>query len=255
MAHLWLLAVLPLVAHAFNGIPADNQMVEMPGMVRYPITVVDGAPTKDRVFRRQTDVSLFPQKSGFFYSIEVKLGTPLQPVSVNFDTGSDELWVNPSCTKSADPTFCHKFGRFNGSQTFVDVKRNSTINYGTGFANLEFGYDYVQIGCKSMALTSTSNIWVYTHFHRLHATVSFSAALLRTHTDLLTTKLTTPYSQLPGSASSSSASPPTPSSLLPASSAPARTSTAGIAITPPSSTTWPRRVSPKAAPSPSISAP
>ncbi|KAM4056345.1 eukaryotic aspartyl protease [Hirsutella rhossiliensis] len=151
MAPLWPLAVLPLVVHALSGIPADNQMVEMPGMIRYPITVVDGAPAKDRVFRRQNDVGLAPRKLGFFYSIEVKLGTPSQAVSVNFDTGSDELWVNPTCSKSADPAFCQNFGRFNGSQTFVDVKRNSTINYGTGFANLEYGYDYVQIGSSKLS--------------------------------------------------------------------------------------------------------
>lgn len=148
MIPLWPLVALPPAVLALGRVPADNQMVEMPGMVRYPITVVDGAPAKDGVFRRQNDVGLSPQRLGFFYSIEVKLGTPSQAVKVNFDTGSDELWVNPTCSKSTDPGFCQNFGRFNGSQTFVDVKRNSTINYGTGFANLEYGYDYVQIGCK-----------------------------------------------------------------------------------------------------------
>lgn len=148
MASLWpLAAALPLAVHALTGFPADNRMVERPGLVRYPISVVDGAPAKDRLFRRQNDFGLAPQKSGFFYAIEVKLGTPPQAVKVNFDTGSDELWVNPTCSKSTDPAFCQSFGRFNGSQTFVDVKRNSTINYGTGFANLEYGYDYVKIGC------------------------------------------------------------------------------------------------------------
>ncbi|KAF4511176.1 hypothetical protein G6O67_002996 [Ophiocordyceps sinensis] len=151
MIPLWPLVALPPAVLALGRVPADNQMVEMPGMVRYPITVVDGAPAKDGVFRRQNDVGLSPQRLGFFYSIEVKLGTPSQAVKVNFDTGSDELWVNPTCSKSTDPGFCQNFGRFNGSQTFVDVKRNSTINYGTGFANLEYGYDYVQIGSSKLS--------------------------------------------------------------------------------------------------------
>ncbi|PHH85630.1 hypothetical protein CDD83_147 [Cordyceps sp. RAO-2017] len=138
------LAALPLAADAFAGYPADNRMVQQAGMLRFPIKVVDGAPAKRQ--RRQQDVALASQKTGFFYSIEVRLGTPPQAVSVNFDTGSDELWVNPVCQKSSDPAFCQSFGRFNGSQTFVDLKRNGTINYGTGFANLEYGYDYVDVG-------------------------------------------------------------------------------------------------------------
>ncbi|KJZ71445.1 hypothetical protein HIM_09169 [Hirsutella minnesotensis 3608] len=151
LAILGALAALPLVAHAAIDLLDDNRMVQRDGMIRYPITVRDGAPAKDRLFRRQTDVALASQKTGFFYSIEVKLGTPPQAVSVNLDTGSDELWVNPMCNKSTDPTFCQSFGRFNGSQTFVDVKRNSTIQYGTGFAELEYGYDFVQIGAYRLS--------------------------------------------------------------------------------------------------------
>ncbi|KAK2589994.1 hypothetical protein QQS21_012327 [Conoideocrella luteorostrata] len=139
------LAALPLVAQAIE-LPMDNRMVQEPGLLRFPITVNPGAPSKNHILRRQQDVGVHAEKSGFFYSIELEIGTPPQRVSVNFDTGSAELWINPVCSKSADVQFCNKLGRFNGSQTFVDTNITNRLNYGTGYAQLEYGYDYVQIG-------------------------------------------------------------------------------------------------------------
>ncbi|KAG6113425.1 hypothetical protein E4U13_003789 [Claviceps humidiphila] len=143
------LAVLPLVAQAIR-VPMDNKMRQEPGMLRYPITVNPGAPSK-HIHRRQQDVAVHAQQSGFFYSIELQVGTPPQPVSVNFDTGSAELWINPVCSKSTDPASCQSYGRFNGSQTYVDTNITNRINYGTGFAQLEYGYDYVQIGSARLS--------------------------------------------------------------------------------------------------------
>ncbi|KAG5947091.1 hypothetical protein E4U59_002071 [Claviceps monticola] len=143
------LAVLPLVAQAIR-VPMDNKMRQEPDMLRYPITVNSGAPSK-HIHRRQQDVAVHAQQSGFFYSIELQVGTPPQPVSVNFDTGSAELWINPVCSKSTDPASCRSYGRFNGSQTYVDTNITNRINYGTGFAQLEYGYDYVQIGSARLS--------------------------------------------------------------------------------------------------------
>ncbi|KAG6000194.1 hypothetical protein E4U54_001511 [Claviceps lovelessii] len=138
------LAALPLVAQAIK-IPMDNKMRQEPGLVRYPITV-NRAPSRHNLQRRQQEVATHAQQSGFFYSIELQVGTPPQAVSVNFDTGSAELWINPVCSKSSDPAACQSYGRFNGSQTFVDTNVTNRVNYGTGFAQLEYGYDYIQIG-------------------------------------------------------------------------------------------------------------
>ncbi|PNY25485.1 Secreted aspartic proteinase, partial [Tolypocladium capitatum] len=140
------LAALPLAAPALVGFPADNLLVQQPGLIRYPITVSEGAPFKNNVFRRQNDVDLVSQKTGYFYSIQLNIGTPPQAVSVNFDTGSNTLWVNPVCSKSTDPKSCESFGRFDGSDTFVDMHKSGSVRYGTGQASLEYGYDYVQIG-------------------------------------------------------------------------------------------------------------
>ncbi|OAQ85755.1 peptidase A1 [Purpureocillium lilacinum] len=145
------LAALPLATYGLLDLPMDNRMVQQPGLIRYPISVSKGAESKNRVVRRQNDVGLKAQKTGFFYTIEIQIGTPPQPVSVNFDTGSSELWVNPVCSKSTDPKFCESFGRFNGSQTYTDLHRNGSIRYGTGRADLEYGYDYIQIGSAKIS--------------------------------------------------------------------------------------------------------
>ncbi|PHH58721.1 hypothetical protein CDD80_2022 [Ophiocordyceps camponoti-rufipedis] len=153
---LWPLAAMATATTALTppsqSMPSDNRMVQQEGLLRYPLTTLDPGPERPLgLGKRQQEVSLAPQKNGFFYSIELKLGTPAQAVSVNFDTGSDELWVNPVCDKSTDRAFCSSFGRFNGSQTFVDSKRNGTVNYGTGYAKVEYGYDFMQLGAARVS--------------------------------------------------------------------------------------------------------
>lgn len=117
--------------------------------MRYSITASKGARSK-HLHRRQDSAELQSQETGYFYSIELEIGTPPQAVSVNFDTGSSELWVNPECSKATDPAFCQSFGRYNASKTFVDTKADGGIKYGTGYVDFTYGYDYVQLGCKFM---------------------------------------------------------------------------------------------------------
>ncbi|PNP53373.1 hypothetical protein THARTR1_06067 [Trichoderma harzianum] len=104
-----------------------------------------GARSK-HLHRRQDSADLLAQQTGYFYSIQLEIGTPPQAVSVNFDTGSSELWVNPVCSKATDPTFCETFGRYSNSTTFVDTQTPGGIKYGTGFVDFNYGYDYVQLG-------------------------------------------------------------------------------------------------------------
>ncbi|TWU72136.1 hypothetical protein ED733_002839 [Metarhizium rileyi] len=151
LSSLLSLTVLPLVAQALVDLPAGNEMVQEPGLIRFPLDISAGAPTKNRMLKRQNEVGVQAEKSGFFYSIELQVGTPPQAVRVNFDTGSAELWINPVCSKSSDPSLCESFGRFNGSQTFVDTNTTGQVRYGTGFAKLEYGYDYVQIGSAKIS--------------------------------------------------------------------------------------------------------
>ncbi|KAM5342114.1 hypothetical protein ACJ41O_015145 [Fusarium nematophilum] len=135
---LFLAAVAPALTLALD----DTQE----GILRFPLTVSTGAPINKNLTKRQNEVALESQQTGFFYSIDLELGTPGQQVSVNFDTGSAELWVNPVCANAQNPEFCESFGHFGESSTFVDLKTEGSVVYGTGYANFKYGYDYVGVG-------------------------------------------------------------------------------------------------------------
>lgn len=143
---LYALAAWPLAAQALESID-DNQSAQQGGFIQYTITANTGTTSK-HLRRRQDIADLTSQETGYLYSIELEIGTPPQAVSVNFDTGSSELWVNPVCAKAGDPAFCETFGRYNASTTFVDTKTSGGIKYGTGYVDFTYGYDYVQLGCK-----------------------------------------------------------------------------------------------------------
>ncbi|KAJ3464753.1 hypothetical protein MRS44_009539 [Fusarium solani] len=130
-----LLAALPALAYALDD-----------GIIRYPIRASPGAPIVKGVTRRQNEVALQSQNTGLFYSIDVTMGTPGQTITVNLDTGSQELWVNPVCDKSNDVSFCESFGHFGESSTFTSINVTGGLVYGTGYAYYNYGYDFITIG-------------------------------------------------------------------------------------------------------------
>ena len=136
-------AALPLAAHALD---LDNKFYEGPGVVRFPLT--GNKDALDRHLRRQSEAGLDNRKTGFFYTIDLEIGSPPQTVAVNFDTGSSELWVNPNCAKSSDEAYCKTFGAFGKSTSFTSLNQNTTLKYGRGHADIEYGYDYVTVGSK-----------------------------------------------------------------------------------------------------------
>lgn len=135
------LAALPALAHALDD-----------GIIRYPIRASPGAPIVKGVTRRQNEVALQSQNTGLFYSIDVTMGTPGQTITVNLDTGSQELWVNPVCDKSNDVSFCESFGHFGESSTFTSINVTGGLVYGTGYAYYNYGYDFITIGCEYATL-------------------------------------------------------------------------------------------------------
>ena len=145
LSGLLALAAVPAVLGQLTGIPDDNRLVQEGGVLRFPLRVSEGAPAKHS--KRQDSVDTTAQELGFFYSIDLTLGTPGQTVTVNFATGSAEFWVNPVCSKSNNPDFCEQFGRFTQSSTFVSTGTTGESTYGTGYADFNYGYDYVRVGC------------------------------------------------------------------------------------------------------------
>ncbi|KAM6485614.1 acid protease [Trichoderma sp. SZMC 28011] len=113
-----------LAASVAAGPPTNNRMVHHPGMLKYPITA----------------------------SPDIEVGTPGQLVSVLFDTGSSELWVNPNCTKASNPSLCQQLGHFDSakSSTFNDTGIKHVIGYGSGYVNMTYAYEAVKIGSAKL---------------------------------------------------------------------------------------------------------
>jgi hypothetical protein len=140
----------------FAGLVAAAQAQHVPiqgdGLLRFPLRVSSGAPVVKGVTKRQEEVALEAQLNGNFYSIDLTIGTPGQTVTVNFDTGSPELWVNPDCSQADNPEFCESFGHFNESSTFTDLGTQGTIIYGTGMVRFNRSTDYIAVGGRYSSL-------------------------------------------------------------------------------------------------------
>lgn len=87
----------------------------------------------------------------------MNIGTPAQEVFVQLDTGSFELWVNPTCTGLglSDATFCEATGSFNTSQssTAVNMKTGKTLAYGIGTANITYFKDSIALPGATTPMT------------------------------------------------------------------------------------------------------
>lgn len=90
----------------------------------------------------------------------MNLGTPPQPVFVQLDTGSFELWVNPDCTSLSerDVTFCEAVGYYDTtlSSTSSEMSGNQTLRYGIGAANITYIRDSIGLPGSELFLFSLS---------------------------------------------------------------------------------------------------
>ena len=89
-------------------------------------------------------------------ALPVSIGTPPQPVFVQLDTGSFELWVNPDCATvdGSDATFCGRIGQYNtnSSSTSVSLGTTKTLRYGIGSANITYVTDTISMAGSTKAL-------------------------------------------------------------------------------------------------------
>lgn len=91
----------------------------------------------------------------------MQLGTPPQPVRVQLDTGSFELWVNADCDKlstASDVSFCKSNQRYEPGQssTARQLKEQKALRYGIGAANITYVRD--NIGLAGSAATALRQV-------------------------------------------------------------------------------------------------
>lgn len=103
-----------------------------------------------RLFRRQSTEEISNQQYGTGYTIDIEVGTPPQTVTVLVDTGSANLWVNPTCETSGQKKYCESFPQFNfdESSSIADTSFGQLLSYGKGNASVEYVTDNIGIGCE-----------------------------------------------------------------------------------------------------------
>jgi hypothetical protein len=100
--------------------------------------------------KRQDSTPLENQQGGTSYTIDIEVGTPPQRVTLIIDTGSSELWMNPTCETSGQPKYCQSFAQFDytSSSTINDTGYSNLLAYGKGNVTIEYVTDVVSIGCE-----------------------------------------------------------------------------------------------------------
>jgi hypothetical protein len=95
----------------------------------------------------------------------VTIGTPPQPVAVQLDTGSTELWVNPTCASSQLPDYCNDLPRYvpGSSTSSNDTAYDFQVTYGSGDVTGKYHLDTMAAGPAVIAsnyfgLATTSHI-------------------------------------------------------------------------------------------------
>lgn len=149
------LVALPVASMAMDvannlAVMDDNRAVELPGLVRYPVEGKQ-VPRLHRPHRRQQEVDVNSVETGQVYLLTLKMGTPGKDVTVEIDTGSNELWVNPDCSTGLDKELCSAQPRYETSSSTVPLHTKGNITYGTdtgGGSGVYFDYvkDTVAIG-------------------------------------------------------------------------------------------------------------
>lgn len=145
----------------FLGLLMSFVTLASSAFIKYPIAAVNGdsIPASSKWYKRQNAVPVANGKTGTLYTIQLSVGTPPQPVVVVIDTGSSDLWVNPTCTAAPNQVeFCNSFPHFDPtkSSTLNDTGSSFRLNYGKGSAFVEYFTDVVTLGCRLFSLTDTT---------------------------------------------------------------------------------------------------
>ena len=142
------------------ALPAAAVLADSPGIIRNTVKAVNAPAVGPAVniTRRQDAVGLKNLDSGTVYTIDLAIGTAPQPVTVIIDTGSNELWVNPICSKvgnAKNQAMCEAAPVYNpaASTSYVDQNKLGHVTFGKGFVDFDYASDHVTVGGKAMAST------------------------------------------------------------------------------------------------------
>ncbi|KAL5598675.1 hypothetical protein BROUX41_003412 [Berkeleyomyces rouxiae] len=124
---------------------------EKPGLQRRGGREVDQALEKLQKRADGDAISVaIANRSDVAYYAQLDFGTPPQPIYVQIDTGSFELWVNPSCNSltAGDKVFCEAVGQYDPetSSTSAGLKETKNLRYGIGAANITYFSDSIGMG-------------------------------------------------------------------------------------------------------------
>ncbi|ERS98244.1 hypothetical protein HMPREF1624_05027 [Sporothrix schenckii ATCC 58251] len=127
------------------------------GPVALSLSATQAEGRTNGLSRRNADIPL-TNLSTVAYLVTLSIGTPGQKVRVVVDTGSDELWVNPSCNSSSsassgrsngvtgvDQKECLASGRYDpgSSSTSINLNKSGKIQYALGSVALDYYNDTV----------------------------------------------------------------------------------------------------------------
>lgn len=152
MASSFSLQLLLLASSFFDG--AWAQGTEGHTCIHLPIV---HSTNKNIFSKRAVEVQL-ANRSDVAYYAQLNIGSPAQPVYVQLDTGSFELWVNPTCSvlDPSDQEFCNAVGFYDAtkSSTAVNMGTTKTLNYGIGSANITYFKDNIALPGAASAMTN-----------------------------------------------------------------------------------------------------
>ncbi|OIW22783.1 acid protease [Coniochaeta ligniaria NRRL 30616] len=135
--------VLVLVICLGRSIAQEDTTHE--GCIHMPIIHL----TNTQYFEKRAVSLSLTNRSDIAYYAQLNIGNPAQPVFVQLDTGSFELWVNPQCANLDvnDARFCQTVGQYDTTQssTSVSLGTSKTLRYGIGSANISYFTDDIAL--------------------------------------------------------------------------------------------------------------
>lgn len=137
--------LLPL-ALAACGSAAIIRRDPTPGFLSRPIT---HAKRNTVLHTRDESITIYNETS-VTYLFEIAIGTPPQNVYVVLDSGSFELWVDPTCSTastSSQAADCQGAGLYDpsNSSTAQDMEATNELPYGKGTVDIAYVADSIQL--------------------------------------------------------------------------------------------------------------